>query len=117
MPDRLDLSPLDPTADPERFDRIVGSILARAEHDVAARRVRGSAFAQVVEWRKPTLAAAAVLLLVCAGVLLGVRVPESAAQYESLAEAMGVPTVLAQGIRSDRIPSAAELLFSIEEER
>jgi hypothetical protein len=111
--DRIDLSPLDPTVDSNRFDKIVSQVMERAGGELEARRARTSALAQVVSWRRPMLAAAAVLLLLCGGVLFRVRVPEAASEveYEGIAEAMGVPTVLAQGMRSDQLPSAAELLF------
>jgi hypothetical protein len=111
--DRLDLTPLDPTVDGDRFGRIVSAIMERAVDELEARRSRASALAQLVTWRKPMLAAAAILLLLCGGVLFRVRVPEATSQveYEGIAEAIGVPTVLAQGMRSDQLPSTAELLF------
>ncbi len=115
--DRVDLSPLDPTADNDRFNGIVSTIVERAGDELAARRARTGALAQMVSWRRPMLAAAAVLLLLCGGVLLRVRVPEATAelQYEGIAEAIGVPTVLAQGMRSEQLPSTADLLFGYED--
>lgn len=111
--DRVDLSPLDPTVDEHRFDGIVSTIVERAGDELARRRARTGALAQMASWRKPMLAAAAVLLLLCGGVMLRVRVPEVATEvkYEGIAEAMGVPTVLAQGMRNAQLPSPADLLF------
>ena len=50
--DRIDFSSLDPTRDPQRWTRIVASVVTRAHR-------RRSLPAQLAAWARPTLAAAA----------------------------------------------------------
>lgn len=107
--DRLDLSPLDPTSDAERFDRIVGAIMDRAADDLRARCARYNPVVRLVEWRRPMLAAAAVLLLLCGGILVRVRAPQPSSEVSGIAEAIGVPTLLAEGLRSDQMPTIVDL--------
>ena len=71
--DRIDFGPLDPQADPERLERIVSAVLARA----AARKPPAWRVAsiQIARWRLPALAVAASVTLV-SGVLFALRPAE-----------------------------------------
>ena len=111
---RLDLSPLDPTRDRGRFESVIRSIQTAAAPELAARRSRSGAFAQLVQLRRPMLAAATVAAIVSAGVLLKVRIPESSASTDGVAEALGVPTVLAVGVHHERVPTLSELFAAFE---
>jgi hypothetical protein len=66
-PERIDLSPLDPAADPARWEDVIARTAARAQ---AARRAPGSFLAQLVSWGRPALGLAAALALVVWGASL-----------------------------------------------
>lgn len=114
--DRIDFAPLDPTEDPQRFDRIVGAIAERAAEELAARRLKANVFGQVVHWWKPLLAAAAITGIVSISALA--RLQDSAPESETeigLAEAIGVPEQVADWIRNEDAPTPAELLVTLED--
>src|SRR5437016_6608679 len=75
--DRMDFSALDPKAEPERLERARSSIAARVAPALRARR--GSAAARpdvwmgLAAWRRPVLAAAALIALVSALALAQAR--------------------------------------------
>jgi len=112
--DRIDLSELDPTRDEAHFDRLVGSIMERAADQLAERRASSSPLMQLVQWRRPMLAAAAVLAMVSVGVLWRVQSPDLVEETTGVAEAIGVPSLLAQGIRTNEMPTAAELFEALQ---
>ena len=112
--ERLDLSPLDPTADQERFDRIAASIARRAAPALAARRRNfWEGFATL---RGPVLAAAAVLLVVSVVVIARTDTRRSSEtgtvasteSSQSLIEAAGVPSSIAQW--GDTAPAPGDIL-------
>ncbi|UCG87698.1 MAG: hypothetical protein JSW71_03880 [Gemmatimonadota bacterium] len=115
--DRIDLSSLDPTGDRERFERAIQSIQAVAQPELLSRRQRSNPLAQLVQLRKPMLAAASLAAIISAGVLLRVRIPETSASTDVVAEALGVPSVLAIGVRQERVPTLSELFAAFEENR
>ncbi len=108
----IDLSSLDPTRDTARFERVVASINARASDQLAARRSQTNAIAMLARWKRPMLAAAAVVVLISGTILFSVRVPppDLAPQTDGIAEAMGIPEALAQWIDDDRLPTTADLI-------
>ncbi len=113
--DHLDLTPLDPTADEARFEQLVASISERAADQLARRRARSSAIAQLTLWKRPMLIAAAVIGIVSVTVLA--RTQSTAPLIEEptgVAEAIGVPVQLAQWARSGQVPDPAELLVAVE---
>ncbi len=110
--DRIDFSALDPMRDQDRFDILVGSILEHASDELAQRRASGGPLNQLVQWKRPMLAAAAVIAMVSAGILLrveGAGSADYAKDSTGIAEAIGVPSLLAQGIRNNDMPTTAEL--------
>jgi hypothetical protein len=116
--DRIDLSSLDPTADAERFEHIVRAISGGAAGALAARRARASVFGQVGLWWRPLLAAAALAGIISVTALTRLGAPPEASEPEiGIAEAIGVPQQIAQWVRSDELPSPAELLLTLEEQR
>lgn len=112
--DRIDLSALDPTRDESHFNALVASIMDRAADQLAERRAARSPLTQLVQWRRPMLAAAAVIAMVSVGVLWRVQRPEGDDESTGVAEAMGVPTLLAQGIRDNELPTTAELFAAFQ---
>jgi len=113
--DRIDLSPLDPTRREASFESAIQSIQAAAAPELMARRDRSSPLAQLVQLRRPMLAAASVAAIVSAGVLLRVQVPETTSSTDVVSEALGVPSVLALGVEQERVPSLSELFAAFEE--
>jgi|GEM_PF-1633969 len=116
--DRIDFSALDPTRDQARFDGLVGSIVDQAADELDRRRVSNSPLNLLVQWRRPMLAAAAVIAIVSVGVLLRVDTVNNAdyaAETAGIAEAIGVPTLLAQGVRQNDMPTTAELFDAFQE--
>jgi endonuclease/exonuclease/phosphatase (EEP) superfamily protein YafD len=118
--DRIDLSPLDPTRDSDRFDATVRSITTAAANELVARRSRADVFGQVARWWWPLLAAAVVTGVVSLATLAQVQVETSTTSTETeitIAEAIGVPQQLALWIESDEMPSSADLLLTLEDDR
>lgn len=114
--DRIDLSALDPTRQRERFDRAIQSIQAAAGPELAARRERSDPFSQLIRFRRPMLVAAAVAAVLAATVLLRVQSPRTISPTDGIAEALGVPSVLALGVHYDRVPTFSELFTAFEED-
>ena len=111
--EKVDLTSLDPTADPGRWEAFVETTLARVDRVLDARRAsENDAFWLIARWRRQLLAAAAVLLavLVPAEYLLE--------QRESRAEAAHrLATVSISWVERKRGPSGVEILRTIAEGR
>lgn len=115
--DRIDLSSLDPTRDPERFGRIVRAISIGAAGELAARRARSSVIGQVGLWWRPLFAAAAIAGVISLLALSKFGGSISSAETEfGIAEAIGVPEALADWVGSEETPTTADLLLSLEAE-
>lgn len=113
----IDFSPLDPRREPERFEQLVRSITlaAAAALGAPAMRRRG-VMEQIAAWRTPMLAAAAVVTV--ASVLALVQSAAAAPpRTPFIAEAVGVPTTVAQWMRSSELPSAGDLLEAFGEQQ
>jgi hypothetical protein len=117
--ERLDLRPLDPTRDPERFDRAVGRIMDRAAQPLAVRRARLTAVGQVTRWWRPMLALAAALTMAAIGVLTQVAPAASLTDTREtgVAEAIGIPATLVTWLAADGMPTAAQVYTAFEEEQ
>jgi len=87
--DRMDLSPLDPSADTARWDRMVASVVARGMDARAAAR-RPSVADLLALWRRPALALAAVLAIAAVPVLLfaGAEEEPAGTQGSTVAQAV-----------------------------
>lgn len=114
--DRIDFTPLDPTRDPQRFERIVSEVMREAGPALAGTRLEGAVFGQLVRWWKPLLVAASIAAVAAAATLslVPTRRSADAAEY-GLAEAMGVPAVMADWLESEETPTTAELLVALED--
>lgn len=101
--ERVDLSNLDPTRDPQRWDRLVESIASKAW---AARQRRLTVAHQLVVWARPSLMAAAVAaLLPWIAALAG----ETGSEPQAAIDA-DPAYVLAQWAETDERPSASRIL-------
>jgi len=113
----VNLEALDPTADTERFDRMVSSIMDESRDELASRRAHYGVMAELGRWRRPMMAAAAVAAAL--SVLTLTRIPVASpgddGRVEGIVEALGVPTELAQWIGSEELPSAADIAYGYAE--
>jgi hypothetical protein len=115
--EKIDFSLLDPNTDSDHFERIVAGIAAAARPELERRRLRSSVWWQMVQWRRPMLATAAVIILVSLTMTRIVGQPKrSLAQSDDIATALGVPTAVAGWLSSDTLPSPSQMLFQTEED-
>ncbi len=142
-PAPVDLSGLDPTRDARAFEHTVRAITqdamaARRAHAGAASPIAGEArpvravhagsepadntlLWPLLGWRRPILAAAALVVVITVPTLWLVRMPPAApnvldapsAKPATVAQALGIPNALARWILQDRIPTPAELVGSL----
>lgn len=116
--DRIDFSALDPTRDEAHFEGLVSGIMKDAEPELERRRQRLTVVAQVGQWWRPLLAAAAIIIAVSLGTLW--RLGETSGtvsgtvQESGIEETLGVPAQMARWVRADQLPSTSELLETIE---
>ncbi len=106
-PQAIDLSPLDPTRDPEHFDEIVAAITTEAA-DELARRASATPITELARWQRPMLAAAAVLAIISLTVMSRIELPD-VTEEAGVEEALGVPSELAQWMWTDELPTTADL--------
>jgi len=115
--DAIDFSPLDPTADTGHFESLVARITAAARPELERRRLQSSVWWQMVRWRRPMLAAAAMIVLVSLTMAQIVRSPAGNLEGTGqIAGTLGIPTALAGWLASDTLPAPSQMLFLIEEE-
>lgn len=117
---RLDLSPLDPRRDPDRWERMVAGVLARASipDAIVIPLVRGP-LATLAGWARPLLAAAAAIvalsLVSLGGQAPAVAVAASADEPATMVEALAVPEPVAGWITEERGPQRGDLLVALDE--
>ena len=120
-----DLAALDPTADPERFDAVVGRIMEAARPELARRRQTADPLISVSIWWRPAVRAAAAVVLVSAGLLVGfdhrsTRTGEPRGERTmraELAAALGVPDPLSGWMDRGEVPDPGELVLTLESGR
>jgi hypothetical protein len=104
--ERLDLSPLDPMRDQPRWESFVNATLKRVDRALDQREEqRDDAFLLIASWRRPLLAAAAVLVAVLIPAEIALEIRESRA--EKISRLASVSVVWA---RSEQPPKAADIL-------
>ena len=111
--ERADLSPLDPAADPARYERLVRRILDAAGPELDRRARQARPLALLVGWARPTLAAAAVIAALALGVLAAIE-RNGAEPMDVMADAPGVPAPAAEWLAADREPTASDLVLAME---
>ena len=114
-PHRLDLSAIDPLADPERHERLVRTITQRARPVLARRAAESSPIALLASWARPMLATAAVLVILSTTVLTQTRdargsfVPDAV-----IVDALHIPDPVAEWLTEDRSPTVGDLILVME---
>lgn len=107
--ERIDLSPLDPTADEEALHRYVLRVRTAATAELVRRQNAAGLWVTIVLGRRPILAACGIIAVVSIAVLLAI--PRGAAyRTESVAEALGIPKAYASWISAAERPAPGEIL-------
>jgi hypothetical protein len=101
--DKLDLSPLDPSRDGERWERLVQSVASRA---LRAHRARLTVTGQMLAWARPVLALAAAVSLVSWGGALAV----SGRSTQGSQPQVEPTQQLASWALNDQLPDTATIL-------
>ena len=113
---RRDLAPLDPAADPERWEAMVRGINRAAAPEIARRRAlpEPGVLLFLADWRRPAAAVCTAIAAGAAAILL-VQPPRGAATDTGMAQALGYPDPVASWVETGVSPSVEELLFSLED--
>ncbi|MGH7505809.1 MAG: hypothetical protein ACRELX_09165 [Longimicrobiales bacterium] len=109
--DRLDLSPLDPSADASRWEWLVASIVERASPELSRRAARNSLLGSLADWAWPALSAAAVLAVVSGAALALTRQPAEAQPTVFVAEALEVSEPVRLWLDEGRAPTRSDLVL------
>jgi hypothetical protein len=104
----VDLTPLDPLADADRFDRVLRQLRRAAAPSLRSRRAALGVWGFLKRWRRPVYTAAG--FLAASSLLVLTSVPPARTTSPTLAELVGVPGDLAPWTRSAQPPSPASLL-------
>jgi hypothetical protein len=109
--DPVDLSPLDPAREPERWARLMEAVRFRAEAALAGRRHPAGSLDIVAGWFRPILAAAAILAAVLGAAGAIVKARSDALDRASESQRLAVLSEDALG-RGQR-PTGAQLLVAL----
>jgi hypothetical protein len=109
--DPVDLSALDPTRDDAQFDAMATQLAERA---IAARQATSSGvLAELVSWTRPALAAAALIAAVSALTLSRMATDAGRSRQPTSADALGIPSRVADWANTNYTPSPLELVGAI----
>lgn len=109
-----DLTPLDPTRDPARWDALLRRTRAAAARELSRRAFAAGPVGPLLRWVRPALAMAASLVLFSAGMLaLAGQEPPQPAPIPGVAEALGVP-VASNGWMEDGVLGGPEAVENLE---
>lgn len=108
-PDRpIDLTALDPLADPGQRRRVMRRLRRAAAAALARRRAQRGVWGCLAAWRQPVLATAGVVAAAAALVLL--VIPRAVDASYTLAEAAGVPRAWGELAGNGQAPAPGDLL-------
>jgi hypothetical protein len=112
----IDLTPLDPALDGERWDRRIAAIAVLAAPELARRAAAAESPLQVlVGWFRPAFSAAALLAL-CAGGALLLLLPAGAPEPAAAVDALRLPAPVALWLGDDaQPPTVADLALAVQE--
>ena len=116
----IDLRPLDPTLDRERWERRIATITALATPELVRRAMlsreseTGPSLV-LLGWFRPALATAATLAL-CAAAALAMLL-QSPAPEPAMAEALRLPAPVALWLGEEQPPSVADLASAVQGEQ
>jgi hypothetical protein len=116
-PERLDLSPLDVTADQLHHERLVRRVLEAAGPELERRRATRTALGLLGGWARPVLTAAALVAALAGGVLIATERDRPAEPAGDVAEALGVPSPASDWLAEGREPTRSDLVLAMERRR
>jgi len=107
--DRIDFSPLDPSGDPDREERVVGAVMGRIS--ASPRPHADGLWGSIAAYMRPALAAAAVIVVASGSALLYARLAErGATSVEAVTESVGLTPPIAEWVAGGVAPSAGDLV-------
>jgi hypothetical protein len=112
--DGIDLSPLDPAIEAERWANLLHRVNAAAAPELARRASSPGSMLILAQWTRPILAVAAVLALVSLSIFRLTLPASDVAGVASFAEALGFPTPVAEWLTEGRAPVEDDLLLALE---
>lgn len=115
--ERLDLTPLDPMMDEQRWERMVDGILQRARPELARRAARAGLLGVLGDWMWPAMSAAALAAVISGAVLaqVGSRV-ESGAVAGGVVSALDLADPVSVWLDEERGPQVSDLIVALEGE-
>jgi hypothetical protein len=117
-PQRIDLSPLDPTSDRQRWERLVDGIVSRSGPELARRAARAGLLGTLGNWLWPALSAAAVLAVI-SGAAMAVTQDEARGRAEvagGVVQALDLAAPVSYWLDEDRPPTTSEFYLVLEGE-
>ena len=111
-PERVDLSPLDPARDPERWSLLVEATRARVDAILLERDRRLDPLAILAGWARPILAAAAVAMLLLGAAHTKLESRRTAATA-AVSEARRLAVLTDASVSRGRAPTGAQLLAAL----
>lgn len=114
--DFRDLAPLDPGRDPERWERMVGSIMAAAGPELARRASLPAPGMLLLlsDWMRPAVSTAALLAAAAAAFLLTAQPDAARTAGPGVADALGYPDAVAAWVDGGQTPSVEALVVALE---
>lgn len=113
-PERVDLSPLDPSVDQLRYERLVRRIVDAAGPELTRRAGEAGPLVALGAWTRQTLTAAAIIAAVAVGAIVATERASQAAEPETVVGALGVPDQAAEWLEEGREPTASDLVLAVE---
>jgi hypothetical protein len=107
-PEPVDLSPLDPEHDPQRWSLLMAATRLRVAEAVRRRGRNVDPLAVVTEWARPILAAAAMILL-----LLGAATVFGVPGMREMSQARRLAYLTQSSLLRGQTPTGAELMAAI----
>lgn len=112
----LDLRPLDPTMDEERWERMIEGILLRARPELARRAARAGLLGVLGEWMWPALSAAALAAVLSGAVLSQATSRTDFSTLGGIVPALGLAEPISVWLDEERDPHVSDLIVAVEGE-
>jgi hypothetical protein len=108
QPEPVDLSPLDPERDPQRWSLLMAATRLRVAEAVLRRSREADPLALVTEWARPILATAAMILL-----LLGAATVFGVPGMREMSQARRLSYLTQSSVLRGQTPTGAELMAAL----
>lgn len=112
--EQVDFGMIDLERDPQKFERLVGSVMWRARGELKRRRTAQTLTVTeaVAAWFRPAIAAAAAIAGISLTMLARAGGSEVEAQTSAYLSNAGVPTEMTAWYDEDRSPTASDLMVA-----